>query len=106
VMGTLRVGGFSLDMTHHAIHLLGSRALGFTRELFDEGPALEPEEAAAMAELLRPTLPHVAEMALAATHGDGLGGCDTDFEFGCSLDVTLDGLERLRDAAQLPSGSS
>jgi hypothetical protein len=49
-----------------------------------------------MAEQLRLTLPHVAEMALAATHEGGLGGCDTGLEFVFSVDVILDGLERLR----------
>jgi hypothetical protein len=99
VMGILRDGGFSLEMTHHALHLFGSRLLGFTRELFDDSPEMAPEEAAAMAELLAPTLPHVAEMALAATHDGGLGRCDTNAEFAFSLDVILDGLERLRNAA-------
>jgi AcrR family transcriptional regulator len=96
VMGILREGGCSLELTHHALHLLGSRLLGFTRELFDDSPDLAPEEAAAMAEQLRPTLPYVAEMAVAATHDEGLGGCDTDLEFVFSLDVILDGLERLQ----------
>ena len=96
VMGILRGGGFSLDLTHHAIHMLGSRLLGFTRELFDDSPDLDVETAQAMAQQLRPTLPHVAEMALAATHDGGLGGCDTNFEFEFALDVILDGLERLR----------
>ena len=99
VMGILRGGGFSLEMTHHAIHLLGSRLLGFTRELFDDSPEMAPEEAAAMAEMLGPTLPHVAEMAMAATHDGGLGRCDTNAEFSFSLDVILDGLERLREVA-------
>jgi hypothetical protein len=45
------------------------------------------------------THPHVAEMALAATHDGGLGGCDTNLEFEFALDVIIDGLERLRDAA-------
>jgi AcrR family transcriptional regulator len=99
VMGLLREGGCSLALTHHALHLLGSRLLGFTRELFDDSPDMSPDEAAAMAEQLRPTLPYVAEMAVAATHDGGLGGCDTDLEFVFSLDVILDGLELLRDAA-------
>ena len=99
VMGILRGGGFSLDMTHHAIHMLGSRLLGFTRELFDDSPDLDAEAAQAMADQLRPTLPHVAEMALAAAHDGGLGGCDTDFEFTFALDVILDGLDRLRQPA-------
>jgi AcrR family transcriptional regulator len=97
-MGIMRRGGLSLELTHHAIHLLGSRMLGFTRELFDDSPDLDPTQAAAMAEQLRPTMPWVAEMAAAATHDGGLGGCDTDLEFAFSLDVLLDGLERLREA--------
>jgi len=99
VMGILRGGGFSLDLTHHAIHMLGSRLLGFTRELFDDSPDLDPETAKAMAEQLGPMYPHVAEMALGATHDGGLGGCDTNFEFELALDVILDGLERLRQPA-------
>lgn len=96
VMGILRRGGFSLDLTHHAIHMLGSRLLGFTRELFDDSPDLDPEAATTMAQQLGTTYPHVAEMALGATHDGGLGGCDTNFEFELALDVILDGLERLR----------
>ena len=96
VMGILRRGGFSLELTHHALHMLGSRLLGFTRELFDDSPDLDPEAAAMLAQQLGPTHPHVAEMALAATHDGGLGGCDTDVEFAFALDVALDGLERLR----------
>jgi AcrR family transcriptional regulator len=99
VMGIMRGGGLSLELTHHALHMLGGRLLGFTRELFDDSPSPDPEAAAAMARQLEPTLPHVAEMALAATHEGGLGGCDTDLEFEFSLDVILDGLERLRHPA-------
>src|ERR687897_2130348 len=99
VMGILRRGGFSLDLTHHAIHMLGSRLLGFTRELFDDSPTLDAETAKAMAEQLGPMFPHVAEMALGATHDGGLGGCDTNFEFELALDVILDGLKRLRQPA-------
>ena len=99
VMGILRGGGFSLELTHHALHLLGSRLLGFTRELFDDSPNPDPEAAAMLAKQLGATYPHVAEMALAATHEGGLGGCDTDVEFAFALDVILDGLEQLRDGA-------
>ncbi|MGH2428112.1 MAG: TetR/AcrR family transcriptional regulator C-terminal domain-containing protein [Candidatus Limnocylindria bacterium] len=98
VMRLLRRDGFSIDLTHHALHLLGSRMLGFTQDLFDDSPDLGPEEAAAMAEALGPSFPHVAEMALAVTHDGGLGGCDDDLEFELGLDLILDGLERLRDA--------
>ena len=31
VVGILRAGGFDHDLTHHALHALGSRVIGFTR---------------------------------------------------------------------------
>src|SRR5215470_14993323 len=39
LVGLLRQGGLSVSLTHHAMHALGSRALGFTQELFgpDDG---------------------------------------------------------------------
>ncbi len=97
VMGILREGGFSLAMTHHAIHLLGSRLLGFTQDLFDDSPDVDPEALKQMADALAETHPHVAEMAMGVTHDGGLGGCDDDVEFAFGLDLILDGLERLRD---------
>ncbi|MFD0568129.1 TetR/AcrR family transcriptional regulator [Kitasatospora gansuensis] len=39
LIGLFRTGGFSVDLTHHAMHALGSRLLGFTQELFDDSPA-------------------------------------------------------------------
>ncbi len=97
-MGILREGGFSLEMTHHAIHLFGSRLLGFTQDLFDDSPDVSPDAMKAMAAALADTYPYVSEMALGATHEGALGGCDDDVEFAFGLDLILDGLERLRDA--------
>ncbi|MFA9429979.1 TetR family transcriptional regulator [Egicoccus sp. AB-alg2] len=34
LLALMRTGGFSYDLAHHALHALGSRALGFTQELF------------------------------------------------------------------------
>ena len=31
LLGLLRDGGFSYDLAHHALHVLGSRALGFAQ---------------------------------------------------------------------------
>ena len=98
VIGILRGGGLSLELTHHALHLLGSRMLGFTRDLFDDSSEVDPEATRALAEQLGATHPHVAELALATTHEGGLGGCDTDVEFVFALDAILDGLERLKGA--------
>jgi AcrR family transcriptional regulator len=101
VMGILREGGFSLEMTHHAIHLLGSRLLGFTQDLFDDSPTADDAATRAFADEVAETHPYVAEMALGATHDGALGGCDDDLEFAFALDVILDGLEALRQ----PSGT-
>ena len=99
VIGILREGGLSLDLTHHALHLLGSRVLGFTQDLFDDSPDPGPEAAAMVAAELAGSHPYVAEMAVAVSHEGGLGACDDDVEFAFALDVILDGLERLRSAA-------
>lgn len=95
VMGVMRSGGLSLAVTHHALHVLGSRLMGFTQDLFDDSTSGDPAMAAAIAAQLGPTHPYVAEMALGATHDGGLGGCDDDVEFAVALDLILDGLDRL-----------
>ena len=101
VIGILREGGFSLDLTHHAIHVLGSRIFGFTQELFDQmgDQRPNPEVAAIMAREMAQTFPYITELATSVSHEGGLGGCDDDVEFFFALDLILDGLERLRDAA-------
>ncbi|MER7463065.1 TetR/AcrR family transcriptional regulator C-terminal domain-containing protein [Streptomyces sp. NPDC097981] len=98
VIGMFRTGGFSVDLTHHAMHALGSRILGFTQELFDAGPDPDPQQAALPPEAAA-AYPHVAELAMAAAHdGDSVvgPGCDDQFEFEFALDLLLDGFERLR----------
>jgi AcrR family transcriptional regulator len=97
VMGILRGGGLSVALTHHAIHILGSRLLGFTQDLYDDTGDDDPAAAAAFAGQFAGVYPHAAEMALAVSHDGGLGGCDDDVEFEVGLDLILDGLERLRD---------
>ena len=42
MIGLFRAGGFSIDLTHHAMHAMGSRLLGFTQELFDDTPDVDP----------------------------------------------------------------
>jgi AcrR family transcriptional regulator len=95
--------GFSMDLTHHAMHALGSRALGFTQELFDSGDDEEsdPEADAAMFEQMAAQFPFLAEMARQVSHDDDstLGWCDDQFEFEFGLDLILDGLDsKLRNS--------
>jgi AcrR family transcriptional regulator len=98
VLGILSVGGFSIDMAHHALHVLGSRILGFTQDPFNDTADVRPgpEVALMRARELAAVFPHVGELAIAATHVGPLGGCDDDFEFDFGLDLILDGLDRKR----------
>ncbi|MDR6904985.1 AcrR family transcriptional regulator [Agromyces sp. 3263] len=96
VVGTLRSGGLSYDLVHHAMHALGSRMFGFSQELGesagDDGSA-DPDELAQMAA----QVPHLAEMLSVVRHDDPestLGWCDDQFEFEFGLDLLLDGIER------------
>ncbi|MGH8958651.1 MAG: TetR/AcrR family transcriptional regulator C-terminal domain-containing protein [Acidimicrobiia bacterium] len=101
LLGLMRRGGFSYDLAHHAIHALGSRALGFTQELFEPDDVEAGEEVAGeMLEQMATELPNLMEMMMEIGHddpGSTLGWCDdqTEFEFG--LDLILDGLDRLRE---------
>jgi AcrR family transcriptional regulator len=96
VLGVLREGGFSIAQAHHALHIIGSRALGFSQDLFDDSGELEPEAAEVLAKQLGASHPYVVEMALAVTHAGALGPCDDGDEFELVLDFILDGLARLQ----------
>jgi AcrR family transcriptional regulator len=105
LVGLMRDGGFSYDLAHHALHALGSRALGFTQELFDPGEGAGGEDANGMLESMADQLPHLVGMLKEIAHDDPdstLGWCDdqTEFEFG--LDLILDGLDRMRETASPP----
>lgn len=89
VTGTLLGAGFSPQLAHTAIHVLDSRVLGFTRELFDPA-AQEPPDPAILQALAAGTHPHARRIVDEATHDD-----DAEFAFG--LDLILDGLEGARD---------
>ena len=101
LIGMFRAGGFSADLTHHVMHTLGSRMLGFTQELFDDTAPVDPQAQEIMLSQMATKYPHVAEMAAAAAHAEDsvVGqGCDDQFEFEFALDLLLDGFERLRRA--------
>jgi AcrR family transcriptional regulator len=100
VIATLVAGGFSYDLAHHTLHAIGSRALGFSQELFDPGKGgdaadVSEAEMAAMAA----AFPHLGAMMAEIAHegpDTTLGWCDDQAEFEFGLDVLLDGLERRR----------
>jgi AcrR family transcriptional regulator len=102
ILGTLIDAGFSYRVAHRALHAFGSLPLGFAQELFSPasaGGSLEvevtEEELAAMAQ----RLPHLTAMIAAETHDPAdptLGWCDSQVEFEFTVDLLLDGLDRLR----------
>jgi len=99
LLGLMFAGGFSADLAHHAMHALGSRALGFTQELFEEDDDMPAETVALMAQQMAAEYPNLGEMLKVVTHDADttLGWCDDQFEFEFGLDLLLDGLERRRD---------
>jgi AcrR family transcriptional regulator len=105
VIGSLRGGGFSVEMAAHAFSLLDSYINGFALQEanlpFDTG-----EETAELAQTILDQVPaqeypHLTELTVEHVLQPGYNYGD-EFEFG--LDLILDGLERARDSSS-PRGS-
>ena len=100
ILGTLRGGGFSPEMTDHAYHALDSHIMGFA--LWVVGMNLGSDENLAvlatnfLQELEREELPHLAEHV--EQHLKPRSPED-EGEFAFGLDLILDGLERISAAA-------
>ena len=88
IAGHLLGGGLSSQLAHTTVHVLGSRILGFSRDIFD--PEARRFPVAIETALLQGEYPHSARIIAEATH-------DPDVEFAFGLDLILDGLERARD---------
>jgi AcrR family transcriptional regulator len=99
-----REGGLSVGLTHHAMHALASRALGFTQELFspDNDGDPGPDVAAILRGQLADAYPYITEIAVieSGNHDKDstLGWCDDQVEFEFGLDLLLDGLENLHNS--------
>ncbi|TQJ68895.1 TetR family transcriptional regulator [Arthrobacter sp. SLBN-100] len=105
-IGMFLDGGFSVDLTHHVMHAIGSRMWGFTQELFDEPAGQEDGAVEAQDEAIRQAMlqemarryPNVLTIAMASAHDPDAvvgQGCDDQFEFEFALDLLLDGIEKL-----------
>jgi AcrR family transcriptional regulator len=108
MIGMFRTGGFSLDLTHHALHAMGSRMFGFTQELFNDSSETDPGTDEEMFGSMANTYPYIFEIYTTISHDDRSvvgAGCDDQFEFEFALDLMLDGLEKLRDRSRA-SGST
>jgi AcrR family transcriptional regulator len=98
VLGCLRRGGFSVELTAHAFSALDSYIYGFVLQEASL-PFDTAEEAAERAQGLLATLPgdeypHLTEMAVDLVLRPGY---DYSAEFGFGLDLLLDALARLLD---------
>ena len=99
VIGCLRAGGFSVELTAHAFSAIDSYLYGFAMQELNL-PFHTPEETAAMAVTFLAQFPvtefkHLAELT---TEHVMLPGYDYGDEFEFGLALILDGLERARAA--------
>ena len=96
ILRSLREGGFSAEMTHHAYHALESHIVGFTLWLVGISASLAAAGDGALEEVVKSfevDFPYLFEHA--GEHGrESEPGDRTEFEFG--LDLILDGLEGMR----------
>jgi AcrR family transcriptional regulator len=105
ILAAMVGAGFSYRLAHRALHAFGSLPLGFVQEIFSPGAADGgPEDGVSEAELaaLAQQMPHLAAMMATEMHDSAdptLGWCDSQVEFEFTLDLLLDGLERLRRTA-------
>ncbi|TWP47966.1 TetR/AcrR family transcriptional regulator [Lentzea tibetensis] len=102
IVGTLVGAGFSYHLAHRALHAFGSMPLGFAQEIFSPesaGGSMEVDAAEADLAVMAAALPHLTAMVAAEVHDStdpALGWCDSQIEFEFTLDLLLNGLERLR----------
>jgi AcrR family transcriptional regulator len=94
------VGGFTIDLTHHVMHAMGSRLMGFTQELFNDQSDPDDPIQPAMLEAMSATYPSIYRLWQAVSHDDASivgSGCDDQFEFEFALDLMLEGIDRLKE---------
>lgn len=98
LLATLRKGGFSANLTHHAYHALDSHIMGFTlwAANFPDTEELADLGAAFLQNFPVDEYPYLAEHI--EQHVDG-SSKEEESEFTFGLNLILDGLERMRDNA-------
>ena len=97
VAGDFIDGGFSPDLTHYAMHALGTRIWGFSREAFDDAdaPTLRDADQPSVVAYMTENFPHVVAIAMDSAARNPTGSCDEQAEFEFTLDLLLDAFERL-----------
>src|SRR5262245_4716278 len=88
VVAILQDAGFSPQLLHDSMHVLGSRILGFTMDLLDP-KELVPKVDELLRRSPRDILPHMGTAFQGVRHDE-----EVEFEFGLTL--VLEGIERRR----------
>jgi AcrR family transcriptional regulator len=102
IVGTLVGAGFTHHLAHRALHAFGSLPLGFVQEIFSPasaGGSMDADAAETDLAAMAAALPNLTAMMSAEIHDSAdptLGWCDSQVEFEFTLDLLLDGLDRLR----------
>ena len=95
VLARLLEGGLSNQLAHSAMHIVGSRTLGFSQELSGVGDDAPETAGKILKSIDLAEFPVIAQAIKGVHH-------DEDAEFAFGLDLILDGLERARDAEASP----
>lgn len=104
IVALLVEAGFSYSITHRALHALGSLPFGFVQELFSppsSGGKLDVDAAPNDFTRIAALLPNLSAMVASEIHQTlepTIGWCDSQTEFEFTVDLLLDGLERIRDS--------
>ncbi|MGO1173989.1 MAG: TetR/AcrR family transcriptional regulator [Actinomycetaceae bacterium] len=107
LMGDLLAGGLTADLTHHAMHVLGSRMWGFTQEVFPTPKVPDdPDERDAFLAGAAERYPHIMAISAAASHTGEAIGCDDQAEFELALDLLLDGVARMHEAGWVSASAT
>lgn len=85
------------------MHAIGGRMWGFSHELFPDPGVVDAATPQAAVGELAETHPYLAEIAAAFDTGRA---CDPQVEFEFTLDLLLDGFERLHQETWTPSDRS
>ena len=61
ILAILLDGGYTIDLAHHTLHVMGSRIFGFSQDLFDDSGRADPspEAAASLAQVMAERYPRV-----------------------------------------------
>ena len=106
IVGRMIAAGFTHRIAHRALHALGSLMFGFAQELFSppsSGGKLDAAKAQAEFAQMAEALPNIGAMIASELHlstDPTIGWCDSQTEFEFTLDLLLDGLERVRDRGE------